>query len=403
LTLGTATGTGTILNDDSAVVTLPTVMVTTTQGTAVESPSESAVYTISRTGSTAGTLVVNFAWTGTAARTRYSVAVTNGTLDSTGTILTINAGAATATIVLTPKADGVPEPAQTAVLALTSSSAYTLGSPSSASATLYDTTAPTVSISPASASIAGSNKKNQTLTFTVSISGSSPNAVTVRVGTADGTAKAGSDYTAVSTTLTFAAGSVTSQTVAVTILSHKTGTLNKTFTLALSSPANATIAAGKGSSTITITGTAAQLSATIMPAGLASRLTVRQLASVVAAAKRQWQALGASRKRLARVRVVITTLPAGELGYTVGHTVYIDATAAGSGWNTSLALPIAGQMDLLTVVLHELGHVLGLPDGCHCGALSGLMRMKLRAGVRRQLPAHARVPFAATRRGSTSG
>jgi hypothetical protein len=271
---------------------------------------------------------------------------------------------------------------------------------------LYDTTSPVVSISPTSATIAGSSKKNQTLTFTVSISGSSPNPVTVRVGTTDGTAKAGTDYTAVSSTLTFAAGNVTAQTVIVTILLHKTGTLNKTFTLSLTNPTGATISSTASKSTITITGTSAQVAATIAPAGSAlTPLTTAELQPVITAAERAWEAAGVSPARFAHVRFVITTrLPVGEIGYTDGHTIYIDATAAGFGWYTGrggtafeasgIALaggPAAGRMDLLTVVMHELGHTVGLPDGCACGAATKLMHATLAAGVRRSL-GHGAVP-----------
>jgi hypothetical protein len=95
---------------------------------------------------------------------------------------------------------------------------------------------------------------------------------------------------------------------------------------------------------------------------------------------------------------VITQLPLGEVGYTVGSTIYIDATAAGWGWYTGLsgvfdaagqALsggPAAGHVDLLTVVLHEIGHTLGLADGCACGTLTVLMRTTLAPGQRRLLP-----------------
>jgi hypothetical protein len=95
--------------------------------------------------------------------------------------------------------------------------------------------------------------------------------------------------------------------------------------------------------------------------------------------------------------VITTQLPFGEIGFTDGNTIYIDATAAGFGWYTGLAGafdanglalaggPAVGHMDLLTVVLHEIGHTLGLPDDCGCGPYTTLMQATLPAGVRRSL------------------
>jgi len=59
-------------------------------------------------------------------------------------------------------------------------------------------------------------------------------------------------------------------------------------------------------------------------------------------------------------------LPDLDLGSTVGKAITIDATAAGWGWTVA-----GGQMDLLTAVLHELGHVLGLDHGDVAGGLMG--------------------------------
>jgi hypothetical protein len=410
LNVATGTGTGTIVNDDATAV----LTVAATQAIAVESPSQAGVYTITRSANATGAIAVNLTWSGTAAASRYTLTATGGTLNAAGTQLTVPDGGSAATVTLTPKADGIAEPAQTALLTLGGSTQYSVGSPSAATVTLYDTTAPTVSISPVTVTKAGSTS-NQTVSFTISLSGSSPNPVSVAVKTVDGTAVAGTSYTAVSTTLTFAAGTITGQSVSVTLLGRASGTVNKNFTVVLSSPTGATL--GTSTSTVTITGTSAQLAAGVAPAGsVATPLTQGQLQPVIAAAERQWAAAGVAPSRLAAIKFVITTLPLGEVGYTVGNTVYIDATAAGFGWYTGatggfgangLALaggPAAGRIDLLTVVLHEIGHTVGLPDGCACGPFTTLMQTSLPAGVRRLLPAGARLhsavhPIAALRAG----
>ena len=60
------------------------------------------------------------------------------------------------------------------------------------------------------------------------------------------------------------------------------------------------------------------------------------------------------------------------LGATAGKQITIDATAVGWGWTIN-----GGQIDLITAVLHELGHVLGLEHGDDD---EGLMGETLAAG-----------------------
>jgi chitinase len=75
--------------------------------------------------------------------------------------------------------------------------------------------------------------------------------VTVQVQTQDGTASAGSDYTALpATTLTFGANE-TSKSVAVAIVGDTTVESNETFTVVLSNPTAAFLAKGTGTGTIT--------------------------------------------------------------------------------------------------------------------------------------------------------
>ena len=87
------------------------------------------------------------------------------------------------------------------------------------------------------------------LVFTASLSHASSRTVTVDYATSDGTAVAGSDYTAASGTLTFNAGD-TSQTVQVTVLTDSEDESQETLTLSLSNPSQATLDDGAGTGTI---------------------------------------------------------------------------------------------------------------------------------------------------------
>src|SRR5262249_47233236 len=88
-------------------------------------------------------------------------------------------------------------------------------------------------------------------------------------------------------------------------------------------------------------------------------LTAQQLQSAVAQGISAWRAAGidpATLSNLDQVRVHLGNLPGAELGYTAGGEIWIDQMAAGWGWSIG---PAPGRMDLVTVVTHELGHVLG--------------------------------------------
>ncbi|MFO0810864.1 MAG: Calx-beta domain-containing protein [Gemmataceae bacterium] len=86
---------------------------------------------------------------------------------------------------------------------------------------------------------------NLQASFAVTLNSVSTSLVMVNYATANGTAVAGTDYTAASGTLTFAPG-VLSQTVNIPITTVLTGGPTKTFSLNLSGPVNATIADGQG-------------------------------------------------------------------------------------------------------------------------------------------------------------
>jgi hypothetical protein len=77
------------------------------------------------------------------------------------------------------------------------------------------------------------------------------------------------------------------------------------------------------------------------------------------------------------------------------HTVRIDDDAAGYGWfvdstpreDSEFARPgdrrVRGRMDLLSVVAHELGHLVGLDDDHNADHAADVMGESLMAGTRR--------------------
>ena len=105
-------------------------------------------------------------------------------------------------------------------------------------------------LSVSDATRAEGNSGTGMLDFTVSLSKAATGPVTVRYGTANGTASAGSDYTAKSGTLTFAAGE-TSKTVSVAVSGDAAVEANETLTLNLSRASGARIADRSGTGTIT--------------------------------------------------------------------------------------------------------------------------------------------------------
>jgi hypothetical protein len=88
-----------------------------------------------------------------------------------------------------------------------------------------------------------------TATFTVSLSQSSTSTVTVSYATSDGTAHAGTDYTAVSGTLTFSPGTTT-RTIKVPIAADTTAKPNLTFDVNLSNTSGASLGTSTGVATI---------------------------------------------------------------------------------------------------------------------------------------------------------
>jgi hypothetical protein len=143
------------------------------------------------------------------------------------------------------------------------------------------------------------------------------------------------------------------------------------------------------------------------PGSDTTSLTDDQLQTIVSAAISRWEAAGLDSAGVAlldNLHVSIGELPTGWLGAYVSGSIVIDPTADGDGWfvdptdvgfaqgtGTEMALPgsaAAGHVDALTVVMHEMGHALGLPDES-----AGIMSESLASGTR-NLPTAADVAAA---------
>jgi hypothetical protein len=99
------------------------------------------------------------------------------------------------------------------------------------------------------ASLAEGNTGTQSLSFTVTLAQPTGLRVSITYATADGTATAGSDFTATSGTLVFGPGQTT-RTVAVPVLGDTTYEPDETFTVTLSNPINGTLATATATGTI---------------------------------------------------------------------------------------------------------------------------------------------------------
>jgi hypothetical protein len=319
-----------------------------------------------------------------------------------GTI-TFTAGQTTATIVVAIIGDTLFEGDEAFTITLSDPDGLSLGR-AVATVTILDDdqppppALPTVSFATSAVTVTEGNR-DWNHQVVVRLSAPSTTTVTVTLATSDGSALAGQDYKALTTTVTFTPGT-TEAKVSVTIIGDRKAEGTETFTITLSAPSGAVLGTP---STMGITildddassGGAKKLTAVYAPSVPTDvRLTDAELQVVAAAAVDLWAAAGADARVLATVRFRIADLEGLTLAETRGRTIVVDPTAAGHGWHTGIdTAPAPDRMDLLTVLLHELGHLLGY-DHHHAGGPGDLMFETLAPGVRLGLPGAAEAGLA---------
>ena len=163
--------------------------------------------------------------------------------------LTFAPGQTTKTVNVTVRGDALDEANETFRLLLSNPTNATVASGTGACTITDDDPAPSITITNATVTEPDSGTINAV--FTVRLSAASGRSVTVKYATADGTAAAGTDYTARAlTALSFSPGQ-TSRTVTVQVKGDKAREANETFFVNLSSAVNATIADAQGLGAIT--------------------------------------------------------------------------------------------------------------------------------------------------------
>ena len=231
---------GTAVGTDPAPV--PTLSVADAMVTEGNNGTHELAFTVTLSAATAGPVTVAYATSNGTASAGSDYTALSGTL-------TFVAGETSKVVRVQVSGDTAVEANEALTLTLSAPNGATVADGTAIGTITNDDTAPLPALSVADATVSEGNSGVKDLAFTVSLSAAATGPVTVAYVTNNGTATAGSDFTAASGTLTFAAGE-TSKVVHVQVSGDTAVESSETLTLTLSSPSGATIADGTAVGTI---------------------------------------------------------------------------------------------------------------------------------------------------------
>ena len=238
-TIADAQGQGTITNDDA----VPSLTITRRDGDGGELGTTNAVFTVTLSAVSGQTVTVNYQ------TADGSATLANGDYAAASGTLTIPAKTASGTITVVVNGDTKFESNETFVVNLSGAGNATIADTQGQGTITNDDAAPSLTID--DVTVTEGNAGTVNAVFTVSLSNTTDQTVTVNYATADEIATTGNgDYEAASGTLTIPAKTA-SGTITVVVNGDVRNESNETFLVNLSNPTNASIADAQGQGTIT--------------------------------------------------------------------------------------------------------------------------------------------------------
>ena len=238
-TIGQASATGTIQNDDG----MPTLGIGDAGVTEGNAGSRTAVFTLTLSAVAGVPITVSYS-------TVDATATAPGDYTAASSTAVIASGALTTQITITTRGDLIFEPDETFVVNLSAPVNATLSDGQGVGTIRNDDKQPTTpALAISDATISETHRGTTSMIFTVTLSSASSSVVSVTYATLNGTAVAPTDFVATSGLLVIPANAL-SRTIVVTVNGDTVVENDETFTVELSNSFNATIANTQATGTI---------------------------------------------------------------------------------------------------------------------------------------------------------